>query len=272
MFFRDLKDGSCALGTQEDHAELAGQFAAHWGNKDFAQLRPYETMVFAATYHDSGFRSWEGYPPINMEKGRPSGFREAPFSPPRLEGHTRNIEWIRAKDPYAGLIVSIHHTGLLQYRYQTITSPKTTTRSAPQRPEVQAFIDEQENSQKEQKKHLGGEDPKFDDEMWFNYRLLQIYDLLSLYFCCDGYVGHGLKENLIAPVPVAYGSKEEVNLHIIPTGANSVRMEPYPFDHSSLEVSVRARIMTSGSFASEDECMEAYFKAPRTFLNFEISN
>ena len=108
--------------------------------------------------------------------------------------------------------------------------------------------------------------------MWFNYRLLQIYDLLSLYFCCDGYVEHGLKQNLIAPVPVAYGSKEEVNLHIIPTGANSVRMDPYPFDRSSLEVSVRARIMTCGSFASEDECMEAYFKAPRTFLNFEISN
>ena len=85
-------------------------------------------------------------------------------------------------------------------------------------------------------------------------------------------MGHGLKENLIAPVPVAYGSKEEVNLHIIPTSANSVRMDPYPFDRSSLEVSVRARIMASGSFASEDKCREAYFKAPRTFLNFEISN
>ena len=272
MFFRDFEDGSSVLGTQEDHAELAAQFAAHWGNKEFAQLRPYDTMVFATTHHDSGFRSWEGCPPINMEKGRPYGFREAPFSPHRLEAHARNFEWIRVRDPYAGLIVSIHHTGLLQNRYKTITSPKTTTRSAPQRPEVRTFIDEQENLQREQKKTLGSDNPKFDDEMWFNYRLLQVYDLLSLYFCCDGYVEGGLKELLIAPVPVAYGSKEEVDLHIIPTGAKSVRLEPYPFDRSSLEVSARARVMPSRSFASEDECREAYFKAPRTLLNFEISS
>lgn len=272
MVIRDLKDGSSTLSTQEDHAELSAQFAAHWGNKDFARLRPYHTMVFATTYHDSGFRSWEGHPPINMEKGRPYGHRETPFSPERFEAHARNVEWIGAKDPYAGLIVSTHHTGLSQYRYQTITSPKGTYRSGPRRPEIQAFIDEQEAWQKEQKKSLGGESPKFNDELWFNYRLLQIYDLLSLYFCCDGYKEDRLKEDLIAPVPVAYGSNEEVNLRIIPTGANSVQMDPYPFDRSPLQISVRARTMTAGGFASEDECREAYFKAPRIFFNFEIRN
>jgi len=76
MVIRELKDGRCYVSLQEDHAELAAQFAAHWGNERFSRLRPYETMVFATTYHDSGYREWEGNPPMNVEKGRPYAHRE----------------------------------------------------------------------------------------------------------------------------------------------------------------------------------------------------
>jgi len=31
--------------TQNDHGDLAGQFAAHWGNEQFARLKPYQSMV-----------------------------------------------------------------------------------------------------------------------------------------------------------------------------------------------------------------------------------
>ena len=75
MVVRDLKDGSSIVSTQENHAELSAQFAAHWGNRDFAKLRPYDSMVFATTYHDSGYREWEGNPPVNVEKGRPQRHR-----------------------------------------------------------------------------------------------------------------------------------------------------------------------------------------------------
>jgi hypothetical protein len=56
MVVRELKDGRCYVALQEDHAELAAQFAAHWGNDRFSRLRPYKTMVFATTFHDSGYR------------------------------------------------------------------------------------------------------------------------------------------------------------------------------------------------------------------------
>ena len=69
-----MDDVTSAL--QEDHAELSAQFAAHWGNARFSELRPYQTMVFATTYHDSGYREWEGNPPMNVEKGRPYAHRE----------------------------------------------------------------------------------------------------------------------------------------------------------------------------------------------------
>jgi hypothetical protein len=48
-------------------------------------------------------------------------------------------------------------------------------------------------------------------------------------------------------------------------------MEPYPFDIAPLTVSVRGRTMTPGSYGSKAACLEAYHKAPRKLLSFEIS-
>ena len=33
MIKRDLQDGTSLFILQEDHADLAAQFAAHWGNE-----------------------------------------------------------------------------------------------------------------------------------------------------------------------------------------------------------------------------------------------
>jgi len=297
MVVRDLKNGSSVVSTQEDHAELSAQFAAHWGNKKFAKLRPYNTMVFATTYHDSGYREWEGNPPVNLAKGRPYAHREdiPSFEPVELRSYAKNVEWLRSQDRYAALLVSMHRTGLWQNRYQTFTSPKGRLRERS--PEIKAAMKEMEATQQEEKNGLGGGDPKFEADLWVNYRALQIYDLLSLYFCCDGYIpltlpspplsgertkergpeddqfeDDQLKEDVLAPIRLGYDSQEEVELRITPIGARAVKIEPYPFDVSPLKISVRARIIPRGTYGSEGECLEAYHKAPRQLLTFEISN
>ena len=272
MVIRELKDGSSIVSTQEDHAELSAQFAAHWGNNDFARLRPYKTMVFATTYHDSGYREWEGNPPMNVAKGRPYAHREEipSFEPVELRAYARNVEWLSSQDPYAGLLVSMHRTGLWQNRYQTFTSPKGRLRERS--PEVKAAMQQLEAKQQEEKKSLGLGNPTFENDLWFNYRALQIYDLLSLYFCCDGYSDDDhFKEERLAPIRLSYDSQAEVELRIVPAGVRSVRMEPYPFDIAPLTVSARARIIPPGTYASEEACLEAYHRAPRKLLSFEIS-
>jgi hypothetical protein len=272
MVVRDLKDGSSIVSTQEDHAELSAQFAAHWGNEKFAKLRPYDSMVFATTYHDSGYREWEGNPPVNLAKGRPYAHREdiPSFEPVELDAYRRNVEWIRSHDRYAALLVSMHRTGLWQNRYQTFTSPKGRLRERS--PEIKAVMKEMEADQQKEKDSLGERNPKFNDELWFNYRALQIYDLLSLYFCCDGYTEDGsFKEDLLAPIRLDYDRPDEVELRILPTGPGSVRMEPYPFDVSPLELSARARTIPAGSYETKDAGLEAYHKAPRRLLSFRIA-
>jgi len=100
MVIRELKNRSCFVSTQEDHAELSAQFAAHWGNDRFSRLRPCDSMVFATTFHDSGYREWEGSPPINPAKGRPYAHREAipSFEHIELSAYSDNVEWLRARD------------------------------------------------------------------------------------------------------------------------------------------------------------------------------
>lgn len=272
MVVRELKDGSSFASTQEDHAELSAQFAAHWGNHKFAKLRPYNSMVFATTYHDSGYREWEGNPPVNLAKGRPYAHREEipSFEPVELQAYARNVEWIRSRDRYAALVVSMHRTGLWQNRYQTFTRPKGRLRERSV--EIKAAMKEMEANQQEEKAALGSGNPRFDNELWVNYRALQIYDLLSLYFCCDGYDEHDrLKEDVLAPIRLGYDTPDEVELRIVPTGTRSVKMEPYPLDISPLTVAVRARHVPPGQCATEQTCLEAYHKAPRQLLTFEIT-
>ncbi|MDH3443833.1 MAG: DUF3891 family protein [Deltaproteobacteria bacterium] len=272
MVVRELNNGRCYVSTQEDHAELAAQLAAHWGNERFSKLRPYESMIFATTFHDSGYREFEGNPPINAAKGRPYAHREEvpSFEAVELAAYARNVDWVRSHDPYAGLLVSMHRTGLWQNRYNVFTVP--AMRSRERSAAVQAAKQNLESKQEQFKKELAVQNQGFTNELEYNYRALQIFDLLSLYFCCDGYAAEDeFKEYKIAPVRVSYDSDETVELRVLPNGANCVRFDPYPFDVSPLKLFARARIMTLEGGKSESAGLEAYQKAPRQLLTFEMS-
>lgn len=272
MVVRELTDGRCYVALQEDHAELSAQFAAHWGNARFSKLRPYQTMVFATTYHDSGYREWEGTPPMNVAKGRPYAHREdvPNFEDVELKAYARNVDWLSAQDRYAGLLVSMHRTGLWHNRYNIFNEPagRLRERSAP----VQNAKKQMEAQQEEMKKALAAGNPGFERGLAYNYMALQIFDLLSLYFCCDGYASENqFKEYTIAPVRLTYESDETVKLTLRPNGASAVIMDPYPFDASPLTFSARARVVAPPAEKSEAACIDAYQKAPRQMITFEVS-
>ncbi|HYA31099.1 MAG TPA: DUF3891 family protein [Acidobacteriota bacterium] len=272
MVIRELKDGRTYVSLQEDHAELAAQFAAHWGNQRFSRLRPYQTMVFATTFHDSGYRDFEGNPPMNVEKGRPYAHREEVpnFEAVELTAYAHNADWVSSHDLYAGLLVSMHRTGLWHNRYNIFTEPAGRLRERSQA--VQDAKKAMEAKQEEIKRQLAIHRASFDNELAYNYMALQIFDLLSLYFCCDGYANDSeFKPYTIAPVRVSYDSNETVALTIKPNGAGSVIFDPYPFDTSPLKVSARTRIIAPPKTKSEAACVDAYHKAARELLTFQIS-
>ena len=120
------------------------------------------------------------------------------------------------------------------------------------------------------REHLAGLDVVARDGLWFNYQLLQVYDLLSLHVCCDGYDNGKLQGASLEGVPVAYPGADQVEVRFTPTGPASLRVDPYPFDVAPLTISVRGRRMAPVAATSESEVRESYYRAPRELVSWQF--
>lgn len=176
MIVRDAPDGSLILIGQTDHAKLSGQCAAHWGNKIFARPRPYEAVVRAAMFHDSGWYDYEASPSVAAETGRPLNFLQVTWGKPQRHAFEWAIDWMTQIDSYSGLLVGKHRTGLQRGRYGKVDHPKFF--NASNLPvDNEDFLARNEEAQA---KALRNYD---EAEFWTNYLLLQAFDLISLFIC-----------------------------------------------------------------------------------------
>lgn len=260
MIVRKQEDGRLALVGQTDHSRLVGQVAAHWGNSEFAAPKPYESVVRAATFHDYGWLRYETSPLLNVETGTPYSFLEVPLTATQLGGYQWALDWISDIDPYAGLIVSMHRTGLWKSRYQTINHPMGYNLKAPSA-EIQEFIDRNEARQRSARARLD------DGNLSTNYKLMQVWDLLGLYFCCqDPY------EDRVEPVPTKYGDGKDgdVTLSMKALGRRKVQFEPYPFDVRPCHIQLSFKELPKSRFVDVGEFRRAYFQAGTQVMDFEL--
>jgi hypothetical protein len=127
-------------------------------------------------------------------------------------------------------------------------------------PEIEAFIARSEAKQKTAAEKLDA------SELTINYNLLQVWDLLSLYICST----EVLKPDRIEPVPVDYSNKTGVGLTLTPRGANTIAVDPYPFDQPSLTTSVIFRRLLQTSFKDSADLQAAYFKTAPQIASFNL--
>lgn len=258
MIVRKQADGQLVLIGQTDHSRLVGQIAAHWGNSKFASPKPYDSVVRAATFHDFGWLRYETSP-ILLDSGETPEFRTLPFSLAQLDAYQWCSDWMSDIDPYSGLMVSMHRTGLWKHRYDTMTHPDNYARAS--QPEIGTFIERAEQQQAELLK-------KFDsDEVWTNYWLLQVWDLLGLYFCCAEPC-----DDYIDPVPVAYGSTKSDGIRVTlkALGPNKVQFDPYPFDRKGIRLQLGSKKLATSKYPNLEAFRRAYFQAPIDLIEFDV--
>ncbi|MBV9238050.1 MAG: DUF3891 family protein [Xanthobacteraceae bacterium] len=258
MIVREEPDRSLLLINQTDHAAISGLFAAHWGNNEFARPRPYESVVRAAVFHDAGWYRYQTSPRYDVAAGKTPSFTQVPLDRAQLDAFQWAIDWLTGIDPYAGLLINKHRTGLWRGRYRAITHPPLPI--APQLgPAVESFIAENEAQQRAQEQTLDA------TELWVNYQLLQVWDLLSLYFCVrPPYQQH------VEPVPSGYRTGEGVRLDLSPLEDGRVSIDPYPFDLPALPISIPYRHLPTAKFADETAFRAAYFQALPQLMRFEL--
>ncbi|MCO8246505.1 DUF3891 family protein [Haladaptatus sp. AB643] len=265
--------------TQPDHAALAGQFAEHWGNETFERPEPFAAMTLVATTHDDGWWEYDRKP--HLEDGDLVNFVSVPADE-WVEFYDGGISSVAELNTYAGLLASMHGSGLRRRRYGLSTSwPDTQpafeefvakeeerqTRLAGEL--MEADEDEEELSDEDMELltalHKQGEPPERPtSRLWCNYELLQVWDVLSLILGTT----ESPDETTIEDVPTAPG--EEVSITVRPVGDGEFELDPYPFDESPLTVSVAARVVPKGDYGTEDDFCRAYYAGEYETVEFTL--
>lgn len=258
MIVRERPDGSVLLICQTDHAKLSGQCAAHWGNPQFARPAPYEAVVRAAMFHDSGWYDYEASPTIAPETGKPLNFMQVPWDKSQRRAFEWAIDWMTRIDPYSGLLVSKHRTGLQRGRYGKVTHPKFfNAKNLPD--DNEDFLARNEEAQEKQLRNYA------EAEFWTNYQLLQVFDLISLFLCNKDAV-----DDFIEPVPTSYENQAGVRLTLQTVQEGTIKVDPYPFDGDPLRVQLVRRQLDRATFADEAAFRAAYFNAVPQAIDFTL--
>jgi hypothetical protein len=245
---------SWQLVRQPDHADLAGQLAEAWGGGEFARPTPLPSVVLAAFRHDDGWAIFDRRPAWDSAKGQPLNFLDIPIRV-HVAFYSACIEVVAEEDPYAGVLVSMHAVGLYNGRYDTSPGSGPGFVNAPNAAaEVVRFVAEREAAHTEQAKALRIP----EEERWANYKLLQIYDRLSLAFCLREWESSEAEPYTLAPAPSDYAGTE-VELTVEPLGPWRVRMTPYPFVESPARFTLVRKLLLQAPFGGNEEFRAAFF-------------
>src|SRR6202166_4938531 len=197
------------LITHPDHALLAGDFAAAWGNAQFRRPEPRARVLKGIACHDDGWVTRDAQPSITRQ-GKPSAFstelvgKYSAFEEIDLADYLavrdRAVRLIAAEDAYAAILISMHTYNLL-----TEHADRSTIQPA-QLPLLDEFLADQKTLQQQLLQRIAS-DARFPPEhasetaILDHFRLLQATDNLSLLTCVD----FRRPAHLLHPLPLRDG-------------------------------------------------------------------
>jgi hypothetical protein len=279
MMVNPYDDSRLMLVLQIDHSRVAGFFAAHWGNKDFARPEPFSSIVLAAYEHDIGWWEWEMKPSCLNEKGFPLDYHDGSLKylgQLRLDFYKNAVDRVLTRDAYAALLMAMHGVSLMNAGYGKYDHPPDRSSD----PRVKKYIDDQEQLRKTLVDQLRQseqfKDFASDEQVWRNYEYIEVFDRLAQ-FVCNRYPLNSQWRKLgpsntlnDLDVPTKHGSKA-VKLNIDTVSDHQAILRPYPFDVDPLVVSFPARLVAKKSYASPEEFLRDFYAADQIVVSHTLS-
>jgi len=265
-------DSGYWLVTHVDHAQLAGEFAARWGNDKFSAPEPRARVLKGVSRHDDGWRDRDREPQITRH-GKPSAFsvelvgKYSAFEEIDLADYLavreRAVMLIAEEDPYAAILVSMHTYNLLSERADR------STIAAEQLSLLDDFLGRQRTLQQKLLDQIAADillraEHKSATVIRNHFRLLQACDNLSLLACVD----YRRPATLLHPLPLKDGGYQMVAVESI--GERSFKLEPYPFADSPLLFSFPGRHVAGKVFPNTEELRERFAAAPVALLQVRV--
>ena len=261
------------LITHPDHARLAGEFAAAWGNAQFRRPEPRARVLKGIARHDDGWTERDAHPSITRQ-GKPSAFstelvgKYSAFEEIDIEEYLavrdRAVRIIAEEDAYAGLLISMHTYNLL-----TAHADRSTI-AADGLVRLDAFLDRLREYQDELRVPIAEDSSLTENEksahtVLEHFRLLQACDNLSLLTC----VAFGSPAHLLHPLPLNDGGTAEVE--VLPLAPRHFRLSPWPFEDRRMQFTFPARHVAHRLFADSRSLESAFNAAPVEQLTVRLS-
>lgn len=241
MIVQTSADGDRHLVIDQlEHTRMAGRFAARWGNDAFAPLHPRPLMEYVVTHHDQGWDIIDASIGRDPDTGLPYNLVSTPL-PDIVRTGRRGPDLNEAHHPFCGLISSMHTYGLYTGRYGMSDKVFVDMVADEHRPAVEDILAAEKGRQDRLRADLAAAADTAawvtDEALFHNYKLLQFFDTLSLYFNCTHEDARG--SSVFPNVPRAVG--DDVDVTVRRVGAGVYAFDPFPFDDARVAVTCAGR-------------------------------
>lgn len=251
--------GRLRLIRQTDHALLSGAFADAWGSEALPPPPRPGPTVAAAARHDDGWADWELAPTVD-DDGHPVDFIHVPRDE-HVALYRRGIDLVCEEDPFAGLVVSMHGERLYTRPFVAGGEPMIDRLEGADRTLADGYV---AGERERQGRLLAGLDRDAEADAGEAWRLIQVWDRLSL-FVCMAPLEAG---NTWTMPPVRGTSGDDVEIAAAAEDGETVSLDPYPLRASPLHVEVEAFELGAERFEDDTAFRRAFRTAPRTVLGF----
>lgn len=225
---------------QIDHAHTAGTLAVHFGNQKFEPMIPRDIMEYVILHHDQGWEAVDASPQLDPRTGLPYHLGQTPLGV-LIATNQGSPEFNQKHHPFAGLISSMHTSGFYNGRFGMQQTTYKDIFPADVQPTFEKLLKSEDERQNKLKNALRA-DPDtvhWADPVFYmpNYKLLQFFDSLALYFHLTHPVQHTEASFLHVPVT----TEQEVKITLKPVTSGVYSLSPYPFAIKEVEVTTEGR-------------------------------
>ena len=227
--------------TMAEHSLLAGKFARVFGNTRFEPVAPLSEMLYLIDHHDQGWFDLDVAPKVNPKTGLPWHLSNTPS---RLKVTTmmKSVHFNQLHHCYCGLLAAMHMWGIYHGRYGLSDNALIDTIPKKHRGE----FNQQFTLLAQKKAWLEiqlAQDPTTENwlrrYLWQNYKQLQFFDSLALYFNCTDET----KRLPASFVQVPLSAIQTQTIKIEPIKNNQYKLTPFPFKQPKVSISFQGRYL-----------------------------
>jgi hypothetical protein len=234
------------VNTMAEHTEMCAALARAFGNDRFERPAPFDEVIYVVANHDRGWEAYDANPGLDPATRLPYIMARTP-TPDAVKTSRGSPDFNETHHPYCGLLSSMHSWGLYNGRYgfsQFVARTRATTSidaADIHRPQIDAMLAYEEGRQARLKSTLAADpatrDWIADRHLFQNYKQLQFFDTMSLYF----HLRHAGERRDQVYVHVPMSAEEDATVALKKVDERTYSLDPYPFSADRFTLSCHGR-------------------------------